>query len=65
MPAVRCLRVNGLICRGMKDHGRAMETWSKAEKNYFMEGTPRSLQIFFASWSLISLCLGTADCLLS
>lgn len=30
---------------------------------YFMGGMPRSLQIFFAKKSLISLCLGIADLL--
>lgn len=28
---------------------------------YLMGGMPRSLQIFFANRSLISLCLGTAE----
>ncbi len=28
---------------------------------YLTDGIPRSLQIFFARTSLISLCLGTAD----
>jgi len=32
-----------------------------AKRNYFMGFTPRSLHIFFARWSSISLCLGIEE----
>ena len=50
--------------RGDGDRGKAKRRWIFVrfrQFSYFTFGTPRSLQIFRASSSVISLCLGTAE----
>ncbi|MFX0138273.1 MAG: hypothetical protein ACFFDN_31820 [Candidatus Hodarchaeota archaeon] len=46
------------------NHGS--EKWGRGElsvRNYFIEGIPKSLQIFIMRTSLISVCLGIKDLL--